>query len=204
MERFLWQGFVIGLAIAAPVGPIGLLCIQRTLSQGRAAGFASGLGAATADAFYGSVAAFGLSLVSSFLLEQRRGLGLIGGLFLLGLATRTFLARPSTQTESDRSDSLVSAYATTFLLTLTNPATILSFAAIFAGLGLAEQERDSYPAAMLVSGVFTGSAIWWLLLSGAVSIFRSRFTAAHMRWVNRLAGVIIGAFGLLALSQIWS
>jgi threonine/homoserine/homoserine lactone efflux protein len=138
------------------------------------------------------------------MLEQQRWLELIGGLFLVGLGVRTAWTHSPSQATDRRGSNLKSAYITTFLLTLTNPATIVSFLAIFAGLGLAEHNRDSRPAVALVSGVFTGSATWWLLLSGGVSIFRTRFTAAHMRWVNRLAGLIIGAFGLLALSQIWS
>lgn len=193
------RGVVIGFAIAAPVGPIGLLCIQRTLNQGRIVGLVSGLGAATADAVYGFIAAFGLTLVSSFLVEQRVWLGLVGGLFLCYLGVRTFIAPPAQQAAQARQGSLWNAYGSTFLLTLTNPMTILSFVAIFAGAGLANSDGGNAAAALMVLGVFTGSAAWWLLLSEIVSLLRGRFNATALIWVNRIAGAIIVGFGVYAL-----
>ena len=136
----LWRGALIGLAIAAPVGPIGLLCIQRTLQDGRKYGFVSGLGAASADGIYGSVAGFGLTSISGFLAARQMWLALIGGLFLCYLGLRTFLSQPAEKAVYAQRGSLFKAYAATFLLTLTNPITILSFMAIFAGLGLAVAE----------------------------------------------------------------
>ncbi len=192
----------IGFAIAAPVGPIGLLCIQRTLNDGRVAGLISGLGAATADAVYGCIAAFGLVLVSAFLIEHQFWLGIIGGIFLCYLAARTFVAPPADQAASVRRGGLPAAYLSTFLLTLTNPITILSFVAIFAGLGLASEQNDYGTAILIVAGVFCGSALWWLLLSGGVSLFRRRIGPETMRWINRIAGVVIGAFGLYALLSV--
>ncbi|MBP8972478.1 MAG: LysE family transporter [Anaerolineae bacterium] len=196
---FLLRGLVIGFSIAAPVGPIGVLCIRRTLAGGRLHGLASGLGAATADASYGAVAGFGLTAVSGALVDQQGWLRLIGGLFLCALGARTFLARPASEAASARRSGLLGAYLSTFALTLTNPLTILSFAAIFAGLGLAEMGRDYGAALTLVAGVFAGSAMWWLLLSGGVSLLRERFTPRRMRWVNRLSGTVLIAFGLAAL-----
>jgi threonine/homoserine/homoserine lactone efflux protein len=199
---FLFRGLLIGFAIAAPVGPIGLLCIQRTLQDGRKYGFASGLGAASADTVYGFIAAFGLTFISTFLVEQQRWLSLIGGLFLLFLGVRTFLASPAENVVSAEKGSLANAYFSTFLLTLTNPVTILSFVAIFAGLGLSANSGDYGSATLLVVGVFLGSAAWWLLLSGIVSLFRNRFNARVMVWVNRGAGVIIAGFGAVALISL--
>ncbi len=197
----LWRGMLIGFGIAAPVGPIGLLCIQRTLSGGRMAGLASGLGAASADALYGFVAAFGLTLVSRFLVEQRLWLGVAGGLFLLYLGWRTFAAPPAQSAAAAVPRSgLPGAYAGTFALTLTNPMTILSFVAIFAGAGLAEGGTNG-EAALLVAGVFAGSAAWWLLLSGGVSLARGRIEGRALRLVNRAAGILIMAFGLFALAS---
>jgi threonine/homoserine/homoserine lactone efflux protein len=193
------RGVVIGFAIAAPVGPIGLLCIQRTLNQGRIVGLVSGLGAATADAVYGFIAAFGLTLVSSFLVEQRVWLGLIGGLFLCFLGVRTFTAPPAQHAAQAGQGSLWNAYGSTFLLTLTNPMTILSFVAIFAGAGLANSAGGNAAAAVMVLGVFAGSATWWLLLSEIVSLLRDRFSATALIWVNRVAGAIIVGFGVYAL-----
>ena len=194
------RGLAIGFGIAAPVGPIGILCIRRTLADGRAVGFAAGLGAATADALYGAVAAFGLTLVSRALVGQRVWLQAVGGLFLCYLGIRTWVTAPATTAEpSRRGPGLVSAWASTFALTLTNPTTILSFVAIFAGLGLAAGAGGYRPAALMVLGVFLGSAFWWLLLSTGVGFFRSALTRQGLRWVNRLAAAIITAFGIGAL-----
>ncbi|MBI5960697.1 MAG: LysE family translocator [Chloroflexi bacterium] len=198
--EFLFRGLVIGFSIAAPVGPIGVLCIRRTLANGRAIGFVSGLGAATADSVYGAVAALGLTVISSFLVDQQTWFRLIGGAFLLYLGVRTFRARPAENAAVTRKSSgLTGAYFSTLVLTLTNPATILSFVAIFAGLGIAETEGDRVGALALVVGVFGGSAVWWLLLSGGVSLLRSRLTPARLRWINWFSGAILTGFGLLAL-----
>ncbi len=196
---FLLKGLIIGFSIAAPVGPIGVLCIRRTLAEGRASGLVSGLGAATADAIYGCIAGFGLTLISSVLIRQQAWLRLVGGVFLCYLGLKTFLAQPGDQAASARGNGLVGAYASTLFLTLTNPLTVLSFVAIFAGLGVGSAGGDYASASVLVLGVFTGSALWWLILSGSVSVFRRRFTSQRLRWVNRISGVIIAAFGLLAL-----
>jgi threonine/homoserine/homoserine lactone efflux protein len=195
------RGFILGFAIAAPVGPIGLLCIQRTLHQGQKVGLASGLGAATADAFYGAVAAFGLTLVSAFLVEQQFWLALLGGLFLCYLGVRTFLASPAERAAAGAAKGVGQAFASTFLLTITNPITILSFVAIFAGAGLAAGGGDPQTAAAIVAGVFLGSAAWWLLLSGGVALLRAYISANVLLWVNRAAGAILVLFGVAAISR---
>jgi len=201
---FLLRGTLIGFSIAAPVGPIGVLCIRRTLTDGRAAGLVSGLGAATADAIYGCVAGFGLTLISNFLVAQQWWLGLVGGLFLCYLGIKTLLSTPAEQAASAKGTGLLGAYASTLFLTVTNPVTILAFAAIFAGLGLANTSGSYGAAAILVLGVFLGSALWWLLLSGGVSLLRERFTTTGLQWVNRISGVIILGFGLFALSTLFA
>ncbi len=201
---FLLKGFIMGFSIAAPVGPIGVLCIRRTLADGRAAGFVSGLGAATADAVYGAVAGFGLTLVSSLLIGHQAWLRAAGGVFLVYLGVRTFSALPAAEGPSRGPVGLLRAYASTFLLTLTNPMTILSFAAIFAGLGLANAAGGAsyYTAGALVAGVFLGSAAWWLILSSSAGAARSRVGASGMRWINKLSGCVIVAFGLAALISL--
>lgn len=201
MVELLFRGFILGFAIAAPVGPIGLLCIQRTLNQGQLVGLASGLGAATADAFYGAVAAFGLTLVSGFLIEQQFWLALVGGLFLCYLGVRTLLSAPAERAAAGEAKSVGAAYASTFLLTITNPMTILAFAAIFAGAGLAAAGGDAGSAGWMVLGVFLGSAAWWLLLSGGVSLLRARISSGVLLWVNRAAGAILVIFGVLAVGR---
>lgn len=196
---FLLKGYIIGLSIAAPVGPIGVLCIRRTLAEGRSAGLAAGLGAATADAIYGCIAGFGLTILSGFLVSQQMWLRLIGGLFLCYLGVRTLFARPAERPAPARGVGLGGVYASTLFLTLTNPMTILAFAAVFAGLGLAGAGGDYVAASLLIGGVFLGSASWWALLSGGVSLLRNRFGPSGLTWVNRISGAVIMAFGLAAL-----
>jgi threonine/homoserine/homoserine lactone efflux protein len=198
----LLRGLIVGFSIAAPVGPIGVLCIRRTLANGRAAGLVSGLGAATADAIYGCIAGFGLTFISGLLISQQGWLKLIGGAFLCYLGIRTLLAPPAERAASAAGTGLAGAYASTLFLTLTNPTTIFSFLAIFAGMGLASAGGDYAAAVALVLGVFCGSALWWLLLSGGVGLLRARFDTGMMRWVNRLSGVVITAFGVWALVSL--
>jgi threonine/homoserine/homoserine lactone efflux protein len=196
MDIFL-RGLVIGFSIAAPVGPIGVLCIQRTLANGRLAGLISGLGAASADGIYGVIAGFGITLISSFLLSQQSWFRLFGGLYLCFLGIRAFTSKPEIQVSQGHPKGLLGIYVSTFLLTLTNPMTILSFAAIFAGFGLPQGHGDFTAATLLVMGVTTGSAIWWLTLSQIVSFLRERFNSRRITWVNRLSGVALFSFGIL-------
>lgn len=201
---YLFRGVVIGLSIAAPVGPIGALCIRRTLAEGRMVGLISGLGAATADALWGCVAGFGLTAVSVFLVSQQLWLRIVGGMFLLYLGIRTLLTKPTEQAPSAKGRGLLAAYASTLALTLTNPLSILSFAAIFAGLGLASVGNGFGAAAILVLGVFIGSALWWLALSTGVSLLRKKLSARAMTWVNRISGLVILGFGVVTLiSLVW-
>ena len=200
---FLLRGIVIGFSIAAPVGPIGVLCIRRTLAEGRTVGLVSGLGAATADAFYGCVAGFGLTFISDLLISQKVWLRLVGGAFLIYLGIRTLLSRPAGQAASVKDNGLLGAYGSTLFLTVTNPITILFFAGVMAGLGVGSTTSDYLSAGVLVLGVFIGSASWWLILSGSVSLFRSRFDDRVLTWINRVSGIIIAAFGVAALlSQV--
>lgn len=196
--NFVLKGLLIGFSIAAPVGPIGVLCIRRSVAQGRRSGLVTGLGAATADAVYGCVAGFGLTAISNFLVGQKFWLGFLGGLFLCYLGVRTFFSRPNEQTADAPKVGLISAFLSTFFLTITNPMTILSFVAIFAGLGLGKS-ADYLNATALVIGVFAGSAFWWLLLSGGAAFFRTKISLAWMGWLNRLSGAIICGFGVYSL-----
>jgi threonine/homoserine/homoserine lactone efflux protein len=199
---FMLKGLLIGFSIAAPVGPIGVLCIRRTLTEGRTTGLVSGLGAATADAIYGCIAGFGLAFISDFLVSQQVWLQIIGGLFLCYLGLKTLLAKPSEKAALAKGKGLLSAYASTFFLTLTNPMTILSFVAIFAGLGLAGTQNNYGTAGILVLGVFLGSGLWWFLLSSGVGLFREKFNRGGLEWVNKISGAIIIGFGMFALLSI--
>ncbi len=196
------RGLIIGFSIAAPVGPIGVLCIRRSLSEGFLSGLFSGLGAASADAVYGCIAAFGLTAVSDLLVSQQVLLRGVGGLFLCYLGVRTFLSSPVETCDSPDRRQPAAAYASTFVLTLTNPMTILAFVAIFAGLGLGGQSQSYLDAGTLVMGVFAGSALWWLALSAGTSLLRRAVGPALLRWVNYLSGTIIFVFGVLAILSI--
>lgn len=199
---FFARGLAIGFAIAAPVGAIGLLCIRRTLAYGRLTGFVSGLGAATADAVYGAVAALGLTAVSATLVAHQDIVRLLGGVFLLHLGARTAVAHPAMDVGGGSARGLAAAFVSTLALTLTNPTTILSFVAVFAGLGLGTTVGDRGSAALMVCGVFLGSALWWLLLSGGVGYFRRALTPERLRWVNRVSGAMLIGFGVLALLSL--
>jgi len=200
--HFLWRGLILGFSIAAPVGPISVLCIRYTLAQGWIGGLASGLGAATADAMYGAIAGFGLAFVTSFLTSQQVWLRLIGGAFLCYLGVKTFVSEPATPATPARGISLTSAYTSTFFLTLTNPITILSFTAAFAGLGLSSSDGNYFSAISLVAGVFAGSMLWWLVLSSGVGLARMQLTPMRLTWLNRISGAIVTAFGLLVLLNL--
>ena len=200
LEPFL-RGAVVGLSIAAPVGPIGVLCIRRALSGGWKLGLATGLGAAVADALYGCVAALGLDTVTRFLTAGAVYLGVGGGLFLCWMGIQTWRSRPlAGPGESTASVDLVQALGSTVFLTLANPATLLSFTAIFAGFGVGSSlPRTAIPD--WIAGVFSGSATWWLMLSGGVASLRHRFNPGWLRIVNLISGTVLIGFGLGALAR---
>lgn len=196
------RGVLIGFSIAAPVGPIGVLCIRRTLAEGRAVGLATGLGAATADACYGAIAGLGITVIANMLLGQQAVIRLIGGLFLCYLGMKTFLASPAEHAALSAGRTVRQAYLSAVALTLANPATILSFIAIFAGVGISMGSGISGGAVLLVGGVFAGSAAWWLVLSSSVAVIRTRVGPRLLQWVNRLSGGVLVVFGLLALVSL--
>ena len=196
------KGAIIGFSIAAPVGPVGIKCIRKTLQFGRWSGLFSGLGAAFADMTYGIVAAFGLSVISDFLVTHTMWIRLIGGILLIALGTKTFLAKPSKKPEPVSHMSLVTDFISTFFLTLTNPLTLLAYLAVFAGIGLSNVSDNHFDAAWLVFGVFVGSTCWWLILSEGVTFFRHKITYKVMVGINRVAGMLIISFGVLALVSL--
>jgi threonine/homoserine/homoserine lactone efflux protein len=195
------RGLLIGISIAAPVGPIGVLCIRRTLAEGKLIGFLSGLGAASADMLYGAIAAFGLTVVSDLLVENAFWLRIIGGCFLIYLGTKTFLEKPTDHAAQADQSGYFGAYISTFFLTITNPMTILSFAAIFAGTMFLGQTSSPI---VIVAGVFIGSASWWLALSFGIGMLRERLNKNLMMWINRASGLIIITFGMIALASTFS
>ncbi len=202
MQPFL-QGLAIGFSIAAPVGPIGLLCIRQSLTDGRVAGFVSGLGAATADTVYGLIAALGLTAITRELLTHQSWLQLGGGVFLVYLGAATLRATPTgVAAHAAAPTSLRSAYFSIFALTLANPITILSFVGIFAGLGVGAQRDGAWAPGALVLGVFIGSASWWLLLSSAAGWLGHRLEHGGLRTLNVLSGLVIIGFGAWQLAAL--
>jgi len=197
------KGFMIGFSIAAVVGPISLLCIRRTLAYGRLAGFASGLGAAMGDAFYGAVAGFGLTVISNFLLAHQDAFRLVGGLFLCYLGITTFLSKPPTAIQDTKKRNLLGDFISTFALTITNPLTILSFMAVFAGFSFATTTPNYFSALLLVCGVFVSAATWWFILTSTIGFLKSSLKPQSMVLINRCSGALIFAFGFYLLMNIF-
>jgi putative LysE/RhtB family amino acid efflux pump len=196
--ELLLRGTLLGLAVAAPVGPIGVLCIQRSMAAGFWAGFSGGIGTAVADAVYAGLAATGFAALAS-VTDGTAGqvLRWLGAAFIAWLGWRTMVA-PAVQQAADaaRTGRPWRLFAVTFALTMSNPTTILSFVALFAGLGLAADATPAMAAAA-VAGVFIGSLLWWAILSGGVSILRQRITERWKTWINRAAGAVLIAFAIV-------
>lgn len=199
-----FKGILPGFSIAAPVGPIGVLCIQKTLRFGRLSGLFSGLGAATADAVYALIAALGLTAVSSFLIAQSFWIHLLGGLFLFYLGWKTFFSAAFEERPTTTHKTLAGDFLSTFILTLTNPMTILAFIAVFAGVGISSLQGDYFEAIRLVGGVFLGSCGWWLLLSEGITLFRHKMSLPFIHTINKTAGISIAGFGVAAVYSAWS
>jgi len=195
------RGFILGFTIAAAVGPISLLVIRRTIAQGQLYGLVSGLGVATADATYGAIAAFGLAAITDVLVDARVVLGLVGGLFLLWMAWQTIRSSPTeaaTPAPTGRR-GYAGAYLSILALTMANPMTILSFGALFAGLGVTSGATGD--AAFVVIGVVLGSAAWWVVLTAVIGRLRGRMTATWIHRINLVSGLLIGAFALVAIGS---
>jgi threonine/homoserine/homoserine lactone efflux protein len=198
INNFL-NGLAIGFSLAVPVGPVGVLCIRRTLAQGARRGLLVGVSAAMADMVYGIIASFGVTLISDFITSQQQWIRIVGGVLLLALAFRTYNSHPATETFEDTINGHTRAVISTFLLTLTNPMTMFAFAAIFAGIGLERIIGDHWSASLLVSGIFLGSFLWFTLLTLFTYIFKERITARGIVLVNKTAGILLALFGSVAL-----
>ncbi|KZZ84074.1 LysE family translocator [Bacillus sp. SJS] len=197
------KGMLMGLSIAAPVGPIGVLCIQRTLSQGKASGFATGLGAASADAVYGLIAGFGLTAISDVLIGNKLWIQLSGVIFLLYLGVKTVLSKPSQKAAHASGQTIAGSYFSSFLLTLANPMTILSFAAILGASGMIVSDGAAASALTLVFGIFSGSALWWGILSFSAGWFKKRMGENSLTAINRVSGGVMILFGIFFLAGVF-
>ncbi len=198
----LLKGIFIGFLISMPVGPIAMLCIQRTLNKGRIHGIVSGLGAATADAFYGFIAASGLTFILNFIIKEQLWLRLVGGLFICYMGVRLFRSRPVQRNALGNGTSYFRNYVSAFILTLTNPGAFLIFAAVFAGLGVVTTNVPYSLIGVLVGGVFIGAGLWWFILNSITSIFLKKMDFAKLTWLNKISGIVITGFGLLVLVSL--
>jgi threonine/homoserine/homoserine lactone efflux protein len=198
---YFLKGIAIGFVMAIPVGPIGILCIRKTLTEGRLRGLVIGLGAATADLFYASVAAFGLTFISDTLVSQRFWIRLVGGALLLFLGIKIFRALPTDPKIRINNGGVLRSYLTTVFLTLTNPLTIFAFLAVFAALGF-DSELAYFSASVLVIGVFIGSCLWFVLLISGTKLFKNKLDLDGLRWVNRIAGILITISGLIVFGSL--
>lgn len=199
--EMLWifiKGFIIGLSIAAPVGPIAVLCIQRTITRGFKSGFATAMGAATADGFYGAIAAFGLSIIYDFLIRNQLWFQLFGGLLLLYFGIKTFYSDPADNAIEDKDESVLRDYLSTTVLTASNPMTIIGFIAVFAGFGITYE--DTFTSVIMVSGVFLGSAFFQALLCSGAWFLKDKICNKFM---SKLSGTIVIIFSIIAVGSIF-
>jgi threonine/homoserine/homoserine lactone efflux protein len=203
LSTLFLKGMIIGFLIAVPVGPINVLCVRRTLMHGRAAGIVSGLGAAAADTLFGAIAVLGLAALEGVFFSGRLWIALVGGVILIILGVRTLLAPPPQPAAGVDPTSLLGDFTSTFVLTLTNPITILSFLGIFGAFGIHADDRIDQYDGLLLLGVFLGSTVWWLLLTGVIGVFHGHFNETGLRWANRVAGVLILAFAAAVLWEAW-
>ena len=193
------KGIFIGLLIAIPVGPVGILCVHRVIAKGRLAGLFSGLGASVADGLYGAVAAFGLTLISDFLIGYNFWIRLFGGIFIIIIGIRMYLTKPVLDIEDDVPNTLGRDFMSTFIVTITNPLTIMGFLAIFAGLNLINTHRGYMDASILVAGVVAGSCIWWLTLVVIFGFICSKFEISCLGALNKIVGIVVVMMGLFTI-----
>lgn len=198
----LLKGLLAGLAIAAPVGPVNVLCVSRTLSKGWRGALASGLGAAAADAFYGAIAGFSITFVIQLLIREEFWIRLIGGILLIGVGVLYYFKEPVSLDTQEKVATKRSDFASAFLLTLTNPTTVLSFLAVLAALHVGHESW--WLTCLLVSGIFLGSLLWWMILIATVNRFRRHFNDRAFSWMNRVAGLAIGSFGAFTFALSFS
>ncbi len=198
---FVIKGLLIGISVSAPLGPIGVLCIQRTLNKGFKSGFVSGSGAASADIIYAIIAGFSITFISDFLIENQTYIRIIGGAFLILVGIRISISNPAKQIRKLRvkGNNYYKDYITSFLITVSNPITILAFGAFFTAFNMIDKAVSNFHIFIMIIAVFTGSLIWWLSLIGLVTIFKKRIRLRNLLWINRITGILIVLFALFVI-----
>lgn len=202
---FIIKGILIGISVSAPLGPIGVLCIQRTLNKGFKSGFVSGVGAASADIIYAVIAGFSITFISDFLIENQNYIRIIGGMFLIFIGAKIFTSNPAKQIRRLRTkgNNYYKDFITSFFVTVSNPITILAFGAIFASFNMIEKGSETFPVIILVVTVFSGAILWWLSLISIVTIFKSKIRLRNLLWINRVTGVLIIIFALFVIISVF-
>jgi threonine/homoserine/homoserine lactone efflux protein len=197
----LIQGIILGFSASVPLGPMGLICIQKTLNRGRLAGLISGAGAAAADTFYAIIAAFGISFITDFIQKEQFILRIIGSIILVLLGYKIFITNPAIQIrkQSRKKNSLIGDFVSIFFLTLSNPITVFFFGAVFASTGILKGENSFIELLEVVLGVFAGAMLWWFILTTVINVFRSKFRLKRLWWINKITGAVIVIFGISAI-----
>ncbi len=195
---------MIGLLASIPLGPIGVICIQRTINKGKTSGFISGLGAAVADTIFAAIAGFSLTYIITFIQEQRLIIEVVGGVIVILLGLKTFYTNPASQLRRHKrqKNKLMEDFVSILLLTITNPFAIFFFVALFATLGIVSDNQTMAMSLIALAGVLLGGSIWWYTLSSLVNMFRNRFRLKQLWWINKIAGAVIVILGILALINV--
>jgi len=202
--EFIIKGIIVGIVISAPLGPLGILTIQRTINKGLLSGFISGVGAAFADIIYAAIAGFGISIIANFLETNQLIIRVVGGILIAGVGIRIFYSNPVKQIRKQRAQktNFISDFISSFLITITNPLTVIVFGAAFAGLGLKESNSGSVVTYALI-GVFSGALLWWGGLTVLVNIFRKKIRLRNLWWINKITGSLIVVFGIIIILSIF-
>ncbi|PLX19821.1 MAG: lysine transporter LysE [Marinilabiliales bacterium] len=202
---FFIKGLIVGFLASIPLGPVGVLCIQRTINKGRFSGIISGMGADTVDSFFALVAALGLTFIINFIEEQQFFIQIIGGGVVVFLGAKIFYTNPVKQIRRHRrkKNKLIEDYFSVLFLTISNPLAIFLFVAAFAGIGIVSSKDNSLDSSLIVGGVFVGAMAWWAILTFFIDLFRKRFRLKQLWWINKIAGVILVIFGALAMLTIF-
>lgn len=205
IPEIILKGIIIGLLVSIPLGPVGILCIQRTLNKGRLAGLISGLGAAAADTIFAVIAGFGLTIIINFIEEKQIYFQIIGGLFVLYIGLKIFYTNPVKQMKLQRMNrsQLSQDFVSVFLLTLSNPMAIFLFLAIMAAIKVASDRLTFIEISMLSAGIAAGAILWWFLLSTLANRFRKKIRLRSIWWMNKITGSVVFLFGLLVLISLW-
>jgi len=203
--NLLIRGLIIGLVISIPIGPLGILCIQRTISKGRTSGFLSGMGIATADTIFALIAGLGISFIINFLKEQQLNFQILGGIVIISLGIKIFFANPIKQFRMRREQkgNLFEDFFSVLLLALSNPVTALVFLSLFAGLNLFGDPENHFNAITVIGGIFIGTTLSWFILSTVINMFRSRFRLRRLFWLNRITGSAIFFIGLMTIFSLF-